>query len=316
VGRVASAGQGVGPIAFSPDGKLLAAKGPGEWRVVEVHDVSSGQVRAVLNQNLPRRVDWMIPGNAWFSPDGRALLLEDIGGYTSPQRVQCWDLSGAAPRLAFQGPSESITPDGSRAAIAEFDHISRWDPVARDNSVVEVFDASSPQVRTRIVETGVHKATISPSGRIMALPSDRWVGHESLSVGLLAEFILRSIGVPWGGLAAPRPPIAVREIRFRDAATGRLVGTIDRSARPHPPGSMTFSPDGKTLVVRYFPAGFSWDSRNPMIDWSVELWDVPADRPGGAIGPPAAALTAVSLVLVAAWLDRRRALRGHPPGRC
>ena len=65
--------------------------------------------------------------------------------------------------------------------------------------------------------------------------------------------------------------------------TGRFVAAVDQSAGRQTPGSVTFSPDGKTLVVKYAPASFNWDSRNPMIDWSVELWDVPADRPSGGI---------------------------------
>ena len=77
---------------------------------------------------------------------------------------------------------------------------------------------------------------------------------------------------------------------------------------------MTFSPDSKTLVVKYLPTDFKeWNSSNPMIDWSVELWDVPAGWPSGEIDSPAAVLTAASLVLVGAWLVRRRALRGYRP---
>jgi hypothetical protein len=34
----------------------------------------------------------------------------------------------------------------------------------------------------------------------------------------------------------------------------------------------------RTLVLKYLPADFrGWSSGNPMIEWSVELWDVPAD---------------------------------------
>ncbi len=43
--------------------------------------------------------------------------------------------------------------------------------MSRNNSVVEVFDVPTPKARVHLVETGVHKVTISPNGRIMALPS-------------------------------------------------------------------------------------------------------------------------------------------------
>ncbi len=52
-----------------------------------------------------------------------------------------------------------------------------------------------------------------------------------------------------------------------------------------------------------------------MIDWSVELWDVPANWPSGGIGSLMYALTAIILVLAGAWLDRRKALcrKQHEP---
>ena len=177
-------GCAAGPIAFSPDGKLLAAKVVDlsqtarlsvQSEAVELRDVSSGQVRAVLNPNVDRHNGWFFPKNAWFSPDGRTLFLEDLGGYGNrSERIEVWDLSGASPRLGLRGPSESFTPDGSRGAIAQWDVASRWNPVSRNDSVVEVFDLHAPKARIRLVEPGiVDKATISPSGRIMALPSHR-----------------------------------------------------------------------------------------------------------------------------------------------
>ncbi len=93
--------QGAGPIAFSPDGRLLAAKVSGRLDVVEVRDVSSGQVRAVLDPSLPVPNGGFSPQNIRFSPDGRLLILEDIGGYTDPPRIEVWDLSGASPRLGL-----------------------------------------------------------------------------------------------------------------------------------------------------------------------------------------------------------------------
>jgi len=303
--------QGAGPVAFSPDGKLLAAKVSGQSEVVELRDVSSGQVRAVLDPNLSLHNDWFGPRNVWFSPDARILLLEDLGGNPPHQRVQGWDLSGASPRLGLQGPSESFTPDGSRAAIAKWDVTSRWDPVSRDNSVVRVFDLDAPQARIRLVETGVQKATIAPSGRILALPSTRSERDESHRDRSFVSLIRRAFGGNQLELEALSLPIIhFYEIKLRDASTGRLVSTSDCSARGHPPESMTFSPDSKTLVVKYLRADFKgWDSRNPMIDWSVELWDVPAGWPSGGFDSLVYALTAASLVLAGAWLDRRRALR-------
>ena len=200
------------PIAFSPDGKHLAAKVSRKSEVVEAREVSSGQVRAVLHPNLPRRNDWFSPQGIRFSPDARILFLEDIGGYTTPSESNAGTAPGSTRAWSFKGRRKASLPDGSRAAIAEFDPGSRWDPVARNNSVVKVFDLPAPQVRVRLVETGVHKATISPNGRIMALPSDRREARESPGVVFLPRLILRALGVWRRGLAVLDPPsVAVHE---------------------------------------------------------------------------------------------------------
>jgi WD40 repeat protein len=312
--------QGAGPIAFSPDGRLLAAKVEDRSQmvrffsdrseVVELRDVSGGQVRAALDPNLPRHNAWFSPGHIRFSPDARSLILEDIGGYTNPERIQCWDLSGASPRRGAQTLSEGFSPDGSRTVIAEYNMASRWDPVSQ-YSAVEVFDQHATKARFRLVEPGiVHKAAISPDGRIMALPLSRVERDESRWARLFLSLIRRSLGDPrsaFGDLALPR--INFHEIKLRDASTGRLLGTIDRSARGRPPHLMTFSPDGKTLVAKYLPVDFKgWNSQNPMINWSVELWDIPAGLLSSGMDSLAPALLAASLVFAGAWLDRRRGL--------
>ncbi len=283
--------------------------------------MKSGQLRAALDTNRPRLSGfdpWIDPEVLWFSPDARRLLLEDIGGYTDPPRIQCWDLSGESPRLVLQGLSEGFTPDGSRAAIATWDHTSRWSPMPlrHNNSVVEVFDLPESKPRGRLVETEVHKATISPDGRILALPSDREDAIDRQGIDAVLSKLRRAIGFQPTPLVMDDfnpPTVEVHEIRFLDAATGKLTGTIDRPARQDPnrtPYTMTFSPDSKSLLVKYLPKDFKgWSSQNPMIDWSVELWDLPSGRRIAGSHPLVAALAATLLVFAGAWLDRRRARR-------
>jgi WD40 repeat protein len=312
-------GQSAGPIGFSPDGKLLAAKVVNlsqtarfsrQSEAVELRDASSGQVRAVWD---PRGNNGFSAGHIGFSPDARTLMLKDLGGYSNsiPERIQSWDLSGASPNLGVQAPSEAFTPDGSRAAIAEFNMASRWTPVYQ-YSVVEVFDQPATKARIHLVEPGVvHNATISPNGWIMALPSLRVTRDGSNWDDSFLSLIHRALGESRSTFADfTLPTINFYEIKLRDAATGRLLSTIDRSARRHLPQSMTFSPDSKTLVVKYLPADFKgWSSQNEMIDWSVELWDIPTDWPRGGIYELAPALSAASLVLAGVWIDRRRGRR-------
>ena len=304
-GLATCAGLGAGPAAFSPDGKLLAARVSGEYEVfdAEVRDVTDGRVRAVLEPDVPRTNPWISPESLWFSPDGRMLLLEDVGGFGVSSQMQCWDLSGASPLLVLPGPAESFTPDGSRAAIVNWDVASRRRiQAAKNNSKVDVVDLPAPLARLHLVETKVHTATISPDGRTLALPSDRKEAIKPSPIAALVTTIRETLGLPL--------TIDVHEIRFRDAATGAFVGSIDHSVRPFFPHSVTFSPDSRTLVVSYLPSDFKgWNSSNPMIDWNVELWDIPTGRQIRGRYAWAAALAAVSLVLVGAGFDRWRARR-------
>jgi hypothetical protein len=99
---------------------------------------------------------------------------------------------------------------------------------------VKVFDLPTPQARIRLVETGVQKATISPSGRIMALPSTR-----SERVRSFVSLIRNALG---GNPLGFDDLSNFYEIKLRDAATGRLVNTIDYPARRRPPDAMTAFP--------------------------------------------------------------------------
>jgi hypothetical protein len=299
-----------GPVAFSPDGKLLAARiSPGREEVIEVRDVRSGQLRAALKPDLSGHDGFGSPQVIQFSPDARTLFLQDPGGHmrTRSGVIQCWDLSGPSPRLGPQGPSESFAPAASRAAISELDPASLRGPQAPQHAEVAVFDLPAPEARLRLARDGVVlEATISPDGRILALPSNR--STESDRRGILASLrdLLCTVGI-----MSRRPPV-VSVVTLREAATGRLIGTIERKGLGFP-GPITFSPDGRTLVVRELP----WDSAqmssdNPTIDWHVELWDVPAGWWSGWPSWLAAALAAAGLVLAGAWLDRRRARRLRP----
>jgi WD40 repeat protein len=331
-GLAARAGLGAGPAAFSPDGRLLAARVSGRREVfdVEVRGVTDGRVRAVLEPNAPRWRSWFSPERIWFSPDATMLLLEDIGGHGRPPHIQCWDLRGPYPLMQLQGPTESVTPDGSRAAIAEWDatraSMAQWfiamgsSPESPDDSTVDVFDLPAPTARMRLAETEVHTATISPDGRIMALPSERTDAIKPNAIDAVVRKVRKALGLPIGaaGLYGALYPstIDVHEIRFRDAVTGAFVGSIDHSARPRPPHSVAFSPDGQTLVVSYLPADFKgWSSSNPMIDWNVEVWDIPTGRQIRRRYAWAAALAAVSLVLAGAGFDRWRARRRRSAGK-
>jgi WD40 repeat protein len=113
---------GVRAVAFSPDGKLLAA-GTGEPReqgTVTVWDVATARVR------LRHAEKTGVPGVA-FSPDGKTLA---IASYDNAARLI--DVATGKVRATFAHPKEvrsvAFSPDGKRLATACWDGALRlWD---------------------------------------------------------------------------------------------------------------------------------------------------------------------------------------------
>ena len=173
------------------------------------------------------QINLFSPKAAWFSRDSRRLFVEDLGGFTDPRRIEVWDLSGPTPSPIAKGLAEGIAPDAGRLATAHFDVGSRWDPEAHDNSEVKVFDLPSSLPRLDFKETGVHDATISPDGKLLAMPSIRREFTGISGIEAILAPVSRFVGMRPNWLGGKRSSIAVRDIRFHDAATGRFVAAID-----------------------------------------------------------------------------------------
>ena len=185
-GSVDPTGSSAGPIAFSADGALLAAKVekpslvPREELTIEVRDSRSGRIRAVLYPNGTPASSWFQLAAIGFSADGRKLFLEDFGGYAHHERVQVWDLSGRSPRMALEAPVESLTPDGSRVAVTEFNHFSRQIRALHDTAV-KVLDLPSER------DSGQSRRDRRSEGDDLPERPDRGVAvelREAASIGL------------------------------------------------------------------------------------------------------------------------------------
>jgi WD40 repeat protein len=107
---------GVGPLAFSPDGRTLAAAAKD---VVKLWDVNLRQVRQTLTLG-GGRINVVA-----FSPDGRLLAA---GG--RDRTVKVWNLAASEPRtLPVQGSEAralSFAPDGQLAVSAD-QNVTLWD---------------------------------------------------------------------------------------------------------------------------------------------------------------------------------------------
>jgi WD40 repeat protein len=238
-----------------------------------------------------------------LSPDAKLLFVSipfDAGG---EPMTQVWDVAGQTPSLAMKSHAAAVAPDAGRAVTARYHMSSRWDPGSYDNSDVKVLDLPSPTPRLDFKETGVQVATISPDGKLLALPSHRWGVRGST---LLSRVIVSAYGAFGFGLNGFSKSLEVHEVLLYNAATSRFLRALPlRKARANP--LVEFSPDSRTLVVRYFaPTHVNYGYGPVNNDWSVELWDVPDGLADGWSSGILFTLAAAALVLAGAAFDWRR----------
>ncbi len=212
------AGEGIGPLSLSPDGRLLV-KGTEVW---DLSDLAS-----------PRRLT-QLDGEQWavaaaFKPDSRLMAISN-GAATSlwdltegerPKRttafrtlelsalafsatgllarigdknaVELWRTDGTPERLAtISVPTAGLSDNGPPLA---FSPDSRVLVVASDNSVARVFDVSDPRAPVEIATLEGHEAQVravafSPAGDVVATAGDdRTIRLWDLNIERVAERI-------------------------------------------------------------------------------------------------------------------------------
>jgi WD40 repeat protein/serine/threonine protein kinase len=285
---------GINDVAFSPDGKTIAAACPG--------------LAQLWGVDPPRKLRELKGHTGWvfgvaFSPDGKRLAT---AGWD--KTVKLWDPSTGAELLAIdqrdaRGNGVAFSRDGRTLAVAGDDHTVRtWDAAtgraqgtlhghqsavlavafspdgrslasASEDGTVRIWDAA-PDRRTAFDghTRMVMGVAFSPDARRVATASgDGTVGVWEIATG---ERVLRLAGgkgwvnsvaySPDGGRIASAGEHAAAEVW--DAATGRRLRDIehlDAFVR-----AVAFSPDGRILA-----AGTGVHDFAPNVPGSVYLWD-------------------------------------------
>ncbi|MDH6123064.1 tRNA A-37 threonylcarbamoyl transferase component Bud32/uncharacterized protein with WD repeat [Kitasatospora sp. GAS204A] len=228
-------------VAFSPDGKTLAAGGDGSLRLWDVGAKSS---IATLGGDTVKSVA--------FSPDGKTLASSLDNG------VRLWDVASKSSVADLQGHTSYVhgvafSPDGKTFASGSEDRTVRlWD-VASKSSIATLDGHTS----------GVSAVAFSPDGKTLAAGCDGnvrlWDVASRRSVATLDTHVSSVSAVAFSSdgktLAAG---CGDYDVYLWDAAAKSSVATLRGTGGVY---GVAFSPDGKTLV-----SGGDYHS--------VGLWDV------------------------------------------
>jgi WD40 repeat protein len=247
-------------VAFSPDGKLIAAASDGESMVVLWDRATGHKLQQITLAGL-----LIPPGCLRFSANGKRLY--GSSRYSQPDQVYAWDVQTGkdtrdVPRLPQQARALGYSPDGREVLLLDQKRdVVRWDVEAgkergRYPKPGGDFCTAALVDRQLLVAAFDHRSVaLWDAGRqkqLWSVPATREYNRPGLPMVFSADGKL---------FATETPP---RVISVYESVTGKKVRQIKASVKDIF-WSLSFSPDARIL------AGSSWDG-------TLLLWDLESGK--------------------------------------
>lgn len=229
-------------LAFSPDGRLLAA---GSYSAIYLWDFETGDLVSTLEGSF---------GNVYalaFTPDRKGLLSGASDG-----SVTLWDLSEEEPVWAHKAHSGSVrgvavSPDGTRYASGSMDQGILWN---RSGEVLFTFPGKA------------WCTAFSPDSYFLAVGAGKVVKLWDTAVGLCYRSMWRHTGCVWWVEFSPSGQFLAsasldHTVRLWDPEEGECLAVL--AAHDDSVECVRFSPDGRLLASGSGDGTvFLWDLSN------------------------------------------------------
>ena len=291
--KIAAFGKGTGPVAFSPDGKIIASR---DWRTVYLWDIITGQKLAEFGCDNAKSISFSPDGTLlasggednvvkiWnvatgqnlhilthkskvnsvaFSPDGKTLAS---GSYDTT--IKLWDVATGKEIIKIQKQwpigDVAFSPDGKTLAWSSARKITVWDIATQTNLII--FEAS----------TGGQSVAFSPDGKILVSASsyDGIVNLWDIETGNTVD--LGHTKIASSASFSPDSTILAAgtrdgTIKLWDVVTGANVDILlgKRGTRVHVVAS---SPDGRTIASHAITEQF------------IRIWDIATQTMTATLG--------------------------------